>query len=165
MKVGPKKLLAIIFILSAVEVAVNRRMEIPTNLVLYVRLDLWRNQYGNGGFIEEYGLYLSAEKSVSHDNVSFLETWGDGHAPTEDPWLIAIQIDETSQRRQWEYAVLPKRNVAGRYNGTVIHAIDAQGEFRLSILLHGHTDGVKVLKDYRSELVSTGVRSFVARQS
>lgn len=161
MKRGLKKLFVIIVVLfTLVVLAVNRGMEIPTNLVLYVRLDLWRNQYGNGGFIEEYGLYLSTERSASHVNVSLMHMWKEEPAPTEDPWLIVIQMTETAQPRQWEYAVLPKQNVAGVYNGTVIHGIDAQGEFRLWILVYGHTNGVRVLKDHRSEIVSIGVRRY-----
>lgn len=131
-----------------------RLNEIPHNLMVSVRLGLWRAENQSGGYVEKYILFLTRDRYVSCHNVSLVTSWK-GLNKTDAFWSLLISVNETAQSWQQEKVVRPVEAVAGEYEGVANQTIEANGIFRLWISLYSCVNGNKILKDSKSELVST----------
>jgi hypothetical protein len=131
-----------------------RLNEIPHNLMVSVRLGLWRAENQSGGYVGRHVLFLTRDRYVSCHNVSLVTSWK-GLNETEAFWAILISVNETTQSWQQEKVVRPIEAMAGEYEGVVNQTIEAKGIFRLWILLYSCVNGSRILKDSKSELVST----------
>ena len=142
----------VIVLLVAVPL-VYRYTTIPSHLEIAVKLFLDRRADWSVGNIESFSLKMSGFQAKVFDNVSLKRPIGEGNATTF--WTLEIVMNDSARVPiTWSYEIIPSEKAAGTYAGTVIHSIEASGQFMLWIMLYGEMNGARKVADSESELVS-----------
>jgi len=147
------RMFALLILVFSSALLMARLSEIPSNLMISVRLGLWRAGDQSGGYIGKQIVSLTKDRYVSRHNVSLVRPWK-GFNATGAFWSLLICMNETAKSWQQENVVRPVEAVAGEYEGAVNQTIEFKGTFRLWVLLYSRVNESRVLKDSKSELVS-----------
>ena len=149
-----KKGIAItVIVLLVVVPLVYRCTTIPSHLEIAVKLSLDRWADQSDGTIESFSLKMSGPQAKVFENVSLKSPTRDGNVTTF--WTLEIVMNDSGRVPiTWSYEIIPSEKAAGTYAGTVIHSIEASGQFMLWIMLYGEMNGARKVADSESELVS-----------